>query len=383
MVHRSYSFPILLVSLLFVTISLSTLNTQVPLWLKHNEFSLFQIGLVGSSYFVGNLVGTFIANWLISKFNTRKTYSYVCLIFALATLGLSLSMDAYSWSFWRFLIGVACAVTWVIVESCILVTGNAHNRGKMLAIYMTTYYLGTVFGQALLRYFPKDVLYFGLVIATLMALAIFFILLTHYKLPKKKKSSFNLMPMLLYKPARLGLMGCVVAGMIIGSIYSLLPAYYSYLNYDDSAVANWIILLILSGVFAQIPMGWFADRYGKLRLLFVEMIIAIFACLLLITHQFTIFATILFGATIYTVYPISMAWACQTVRKQDIVTMNQTMLLVNTIGSLIAPAIIALVMDIGGIHYLFISFVVISMYYAALLAKDLFINKRSKDARSI
>lgn len=59
------------------------------------------------------------------------------------------------------------------------------------------------------------------------------------------------------------------------------------------------------------------------------------------------------------------------------------MLLVNTIGSLIAPAIIALVMDIGGIHYLFISFVVISMYYAALLAKDLFINKRSKDARSI
>ena len=62
MVHRSYSFPILLVSLLFVTISLSTLNTQVPLWLKHNEFSLFQIGLVGSSYFVGNLVGTFTAH---------------------------------------------------------------------------------------------------------------------------------------------------------------------------------------------------------------------------------------------------------------------------------------------------------------------------------
>lgn len=380
MSRRSYSFPLLLVSLVFVTISLSTLNTQVPLWLKHNQSSMVQIGIVGSSYFIGNLVGTLIANWLIGCFNVKKTYSLVGLLFALATLGLSLSMDVYSWSFWRFIIGIACAVTWVIVESCILVTGNIHNRGKMLALYMTTYYLGTVFGQALLRYFPREVLYFGLVIATLMALAIFFLLLTHYKLPKKKKNNFNLMPMILHKPARLGLVGCVIAGMIIGSIYSLLPAYYSYLGYDDSAVANWIILLILSGVVAQIPMGWLADKYGKSQLLLVEMLIAMIACWLLIANYLPIVATILFGATIYTVYPLSMAWACQTVKKHDIVTMNQTMLLVNTLGSLVAPAVVALVMDLWGINYLFISFVVISSYFAGLLVLNLLKKKRSENA---
>jgi len=345
MAARSYSFPILLTSLLFVTISLSTLNTQVPLWLVHNEFPVWQIGIVGSSYFIGNLVGTIIANWIIGKFNAKKTYSYVCILFALATLGLSFSIDFYSWSFWRFIIGVACAITWVIVESCILVTGTIRTRSKMLAVYMTTYYLGTVVGQALLRYFPANILYFGLVISILMALAMLFILLTHYKLPKKKKNSFNLIPMIMYKEARLGLVGCVVAGMIIGSIYSLLPAYYAHLGYNDSEVANWMILLIASGVIAQFPVGLLADKYGKHALLFGEMMIAMIACLMLIFDVFSVFATIILGATIYTVYPLAMAWACETVRKQDIVVMNQTMLLVNTLGSLIAPAIIALAMD--------------------------------------
>lgn len=379
---RSYSFPILLISLLFVTISLSTLNTQVPLWLVHHQFPVWQIGLVGSSYFVGNLIGTIIANWIIGKFNAKKTYSYVCILFALATLGLSLSMDVYSWSFWRLIIGIACAVTWVIVESCILVTGTVRTRGKMLAVYMTTYYLGTVFGQALLRYFPIDVLYFGLVISTLMALAILFISLTHYKLPKKKKSSFNLMPMLVHKESRLGLMGCVIAGMIIGSFYSLLPAYYAHLGYSDSQVANWMIILITSGVIAQIPVGWIADRYGKQKLLIIEMIIATLACMLLIAGIFDVVATILLGATIYTVYPISMAWACETVKKQDIVTMNQTMLLVNTLGSLIAPALIALAMDKLGNNYLFVSIVLISVYFVWLLSRSLIKNRWSRHAGS-
>ncbi|OCG28584.1 hypothetical protein A9G11_10170 [Gilliamella sp. wkB108] len=372
---HSYSFPILLTSLLFVTISLSALNTQVPLWLVHNQFPVWQIGLVGSSYFVGNLIGTIVANWFINKFNARHTYSYSCIIFAIATIGLSFSMDFYSWAIWRFFIGIACAVTWVVIESCILVTGTARTRGKMLAVYMTTYYLGTVFGQALLQYFPQDVLYFGLVVLVLMGLAILFILMTHYKLPKRKKSSFNIMPMILHKPSRLGLIGCVIAGMLIGSLYSLMPAYYSHLGYSDNQVANWMILLILSGVIAQLPASWCSDKYGRRVVLLVESLLVVVACVLLAFNLFAVWAIILLGSTIYTIYPISMGWACSCVRKQDIVAMNQAMLLTNTLGSLIAPAIISYIMDKISNDYLFVSFAIISFYFVILLVK-----KRGADA---
>lgn len=364
---HSYSFPILLTSLLFVTISLSALNTQVPLWLVGHQFSLGQIGLVGSSYFTGNLIGTIMANWFINRFNARYTYTYSCIIFAIATIGLSFSIDFYSWAIWRFLIGIACAVTWVVIESCILVTGTVRTRGKMLAVYLTTYYLGTVLGQALLQYFPQNVLYFGLVVAVLMGLASLFILLTHYKLPKRKKSSFNIVPMIVNKPSRLGLVGCVIAGMLIGSLYSLMPAYYSHLGYSDNEVANWMILLILSGVVAQMPANWCADKYGRRLVLLVESFLMIIACLMLVFNLFDIVAIILLGATIYTIYPISMAWACSCVRKQDIVAMNQAMLLTNTLGSLVAPAVIAFIMDKTSNSYLFVSFTVVSIYFFILL----------------
>ncbi|MCX8600700.1 MULTISPECIES: MFS transporter [unclassified Gilliamella] len=368
--RHSYSFPILLTSLLFVTIALSALNTQVPLWLVREDFSLGQIGLVGSSYFTGNLVGTIMANWFISRFNARYTYTYSCLIFAVATIGLSFSMDFYSWAIWRFFIGIACAVTWVVIESCILVTGSVRTRGKMLAIYLTTYYLGTVLGQALLQYFPQDVLYFGLVIALLMGLAILFILLTHYKLPKRKQNSFNIIPMILYKPSRLGLIGCMIAGMLIGSLYSLMPAYYSHLGYSNNQVANWMILLILSGVIAQMPANYCADKYGRRIVLLIESLLTVVACLMLVFNFYSVLAIILLGTTIYTIYPISMAWACSCVRKQEIVTMNQAMLLTNTIGSLIAPAIIAFIMDMTNNTYLFVSFAIISLYFVVLLLRE-------------
>ncbi|OCG33511.1 hypothetical protein A9G34_05545 [Gilliamella sp. Choc4-2] len=373
---HSYSFPILLASLLFVTISLSALNTQVPLWLVRNEFSLEQIGLVGSSYFTGNLIGTIFANWFINKFNARHTYTYSCIIFAIATIGLSFSMNFYSWIMWRFFIGIACAVTWVVIESCILLTGPVRTRGKMLAVYLTTYYLGSVLGQALLQYFPQNILYFGLVIALLMGLAILFILLTHYKLPKRKKSSFNIMPMILNKPSRLGLTGCIIAGMLIGSLYSLLPAYYSHLGYSDVQVANWIILLILSGVVAQMPANWCADKFGRQTVLLIESLLMLIACIMLIFNWCDVLAIILLGVTIYTIYPISMAWACSCVKKQDIVAMNQAMLLTNTLGSLIAPAVIAFIMDKTSNTYLFVSFAIISLYFIILLIK-----KREADAQ--
>lgn len=284
---------------------------------------------------------------------------------------MSLTIDIFSWSFWRFLIGVACAITWIIVESCILVTSSAKNRGRMFAIYMTVYYLGTVFGQGLLRYFPKTIIFFALVVALLMILAILFILLTSYHLPVRKKKIFNIKPMLMYQPARLGLIGCIVSGIIIGAIYSLLPAYYEHLGLSDDQVANWMILVIISGLIAQIPIGYLADKFGTLWILVIDSLFLILACFMIINNYFVVLSTILMGAAVYTMYPLSMAWACSMVNKRDIVLMNQAMLLVNTLGSLVAPAVISLFMSRFGNNYLFVCFIVIAIYFViALISKN-------------
>lgn len=183
--------------------------------------------------------------------------------------------------------------------------------------------------------------------------------------------------MILHKEARLGLIGCIVAGMLLGSLYSLLPAYYSHLGYSDNGVANWIILLILSGVIAQFPASVGADRYGRRTILIIDGLILIAASILLIVGFNDLLAIILLGASCYTLYPLAMAWACATVKKQEIVAMNQAMLLISTVGSLIAPAVISLAMEKFNNRYLFVSFIFISLFYIVLL-----LYKRGNNAQS-
>lgn len=365
----SKSFLWLLVSVLFITLSFSALNTQVPLWLVGIAIPVSQIGLVGSSYFLGNLVGTLITGWVLRRFNVKVTYTLICVVFGLSTLGLSLSVDIYSWIAWRFLAGTACAMSWVVMESCILFHGTASSRGKLIGLYVTTYYLGTVLGQALLRFFPQTVLLFGLVIAVLMALAIWLILLTHYALPSKKSgpTGLSIWPMLMHKQARIGMYGCIIAGVVLGSIYALLPVYYAHEGLAKPDIANWLSLLIIAGVVAQIPFGWLADHFGRRAVLILDSLLIVLSGCLVCFNLWPVVAIFLLGAAIYTLYPIAMAWSCEFIEKHEIVAMNQAMLFSYTIGSLVAPAIIALLMEYVANMTLFMSVVITSLIYLLLL----------------
>ncbi len=78
------------------------LNTLVPLWLSHQQLPTWQVGMVSSSYFTGNLVGTLIAGRFIQQLGFNRSYHCSCILFALATCGLMLTVDFWSWLGWRF-----------------------------------------------------------------------------------------------------------------------------------------------------------------------------------------------------------------------------------------------------------------------------------------
>ncbi|EQA6514335.1 MFS transporter, partial [Yersinia enterocolitica] len=88
------------------TISIAVLNTLVPLWLSHQQLPTWQVGMVSSSYFSGNLVGTLIAGRIIQQLGFNRSYYYSCILFVLATCGLMLSVDFWNWLGWRFFAGV-------------------------------------------------------------------------------------------------------------------------------------------------------------------------------------------------------------------------------------------------------------------------------------
>ena len=88
----TYTRPVLLLlcGLLMLTLAIATLNTLVPLWLAHENLPVWQVGMVGSAFFTGNLVGTLLTGRLIKRMGFNRSYYIASLVFASGCVGLGL-----------------------------------------------------------------------------------------------------------------------------------------------------------------------------------------------------------------------------------------------------------------------------------------------------
>ncbi|RLM27322.1 MFS transporter [Brenneria alni] len=369
----AYTRPVLLLlcGLLLLTVCIAVLNTLVPLWLNYQQLPVWQVGLVGSSYFTGNLAGTLFAGRLIRLYGFNRGYYCAAVLFGIATIGLGISVDFWSWLFWRFLAGMGCALIWVVVESALLCSGTPSQRGQLLASYMMAYYLGSVIGQLSLGVLPTALLSILPWVAALVILSILPLLFTPIPVPIGQEQNINVWRMLKYRSARLGVHGCVISGVILGSLYGLMPLYLSHQGMSDARVGYWMALLISAGIVGQWPVGRMADRYGRLLVLRVLVFAVIVGCLAMLSISNYALAPALFvlGCAGFTLYPVAMSWACEKVRPDELVAMNQALLLSYTLGSLCGPGLAAVLMQTYSDRLLFVLIAVVSLCYLAILLK--------------
>lgn len=254
----TYSRPVLLLlcGLLLLTLAIAVLNTLVPLWLAHDQLPTWQVGMVGSAYFCGNLLGTLLAGALIKRAGFNRSYYLASLIFAAGCVGLGVTLGFWSWLTWRFIAGIGCAMIWVVVESALMCSGNARNRGRLLAAYMMVYYLGTVLGQLLVSTLPTalmDVLPWvtGLVLAAILPL-LFIRIVSEQGEPQ---GATRVWPMLRLRQARLGVNGCIISGIVLGSLYGLMPLYLNHQGVSDAGIGYWMAVMVSAGILGQWPAG--------------------------------------------------------------------------------------------------------------------------------
>lgn len=371
MFARAHPVVLLLSGLLLLTVSIAILNTQIPLWLSHNSWSTLQIGLISSAFFTGNLTGTLLAGKLIHRLGFNRSYYLAAVIFALATLALVVSHSFGSWALWRFVAGNGCALLWVIVESALLCSGTQVNRGRLLAAYMIIYYLGTVIGQLFISGMPLTLLYALPALTILILLAILPLLFV--KVAESQEEQPQTLPsvktMFFRRQSRLGVNGCIISGVVLGSMYGLMPLYLSHKGMSDSNVGYWMALLISAGIIAQWPMGKLADRFGRLTVLRVQVFVVLVAAIAMLTNAALFAVLFVLGSAGFTLYPLAMAWACEKVTRSELVVMNQTLLLSYTLGSLAGPSLTALLMDRWSDDVLFIMIALVTFIYLMMLLR--------------
>ncbi|MFS2224978.1 MFS transporter [Pantoea sp. B65] len=369
----TWSRPVILLlcGLLLLTVSIAVLNTLVPLWLTHDRLPTWQVGLVSSSYFTGNLLGTLTAGWLIKRIGFNYTYYLATLIFALATLWLGFSSGFFAWSFGRFAAGMGCALIWVVVESALMCSGTVRNRGQLLAAYMMVYYLGTVVGQLLVSKLSTELMSVLPWVTALVMAGILPLVFTKVTARggSEEVAPGRMWPMLRRRNARLGIHGCIISGVVLGSLYGLMPLYLSHQGMSDATVGYWMALLVSAGIVGQWPVGRLADRFGRLLVLRVQVFVMIVGSIAMLGDTAMAPALFVLGCAGFTLYPVAMSWACEAVAHHELVAMNQALLLSYTIGSLAGPSMTSLLMQHYSDNLLFVMIAVVALVYLVMLLR--------------
>ncbi len=369
---NTYTRPVqlLLCGLLLLTLAIAVLNTLVPLWLAHENLPTWQVGMVGSSYFTGNLVGTLLTGRLIKRMGFNRSYYIASAIFAVGCVGLGMMVGFWSWMFWRFVAGVGCAMIWVVVESALMCSGTSRNRGRLLAAYMMVYYVGTVLGQLMVSKLPTDLVTVLPVMTGLVLAAILPMLFARINNQQDETHvSTRVWSMFTLRQARLGVNGCIISGIVLGSLYGLMPLYLNHQGVSDSGIGFWMAVMVSAGIVGQWPVGRLADRYGRLLVLRVQVFVVILGCLAMLSNAAMAPALFVLGASGFTLYPVAMAWACEKVEHHQLVSMNQALLLSYTIGSLLGPTLTAMLMQNYSDNLLFVMIACVSFVYLLMLLR--------------
>lgn len=339
-------FP-LYTHLILLTLGNAFLVTLVAVYLNGQGAAAAQIGLVGSAFYLGMLGASFFADKLIQRLGHVNALVLCSLTLSLAAVALTWTSLLPLWLALRMLAGAAAAVSFVAVESWVLGVAPLHRRSSAMARYMLIYYFSYGISQLFIDWIPAAHPAAFWLATGLCALAM--LPLQWAKKPDlSAEAGANANS---GKPPRadraLGLAGCLVAGMLLGALYALMPVQLQQLARGEE-VGLYMAWLILCGMAFQLPNGSLADRLGKRAMMAVQTLMVGAGCLLLwefAGNGALLMAFALLGAGAFTLYPTTMSYACGKMHGRALVKMTQKLMFAYSIGSLTGPMIAGMMLE--------------------------------------
>ena len=105
-----------------------------------------QIGLAGSAYLSGAVLGAFLFGWLTDRLGRKKLFSVTLAVYLLATAATGLSWDAWSFVVFRFLTGAGIGGEYTAINSTIQELIPARLRGWTDLLINGSFWVGAAMG---------------------------------------------------------------------------------------------------------------------------------------------------------------------------------------------------------------------------------------------
>jgi MFS family permease len=329
----------------------------LPMRGAHEGFSAASLGLLGTSWAAGFVLGCLLAPRIVMRIGHVRAFGAFAAVNAIIALMTGLLVEPVSWIILRALTGFAMAATFMVIESWLNERASNESRGMIFSLYMTITYVSIVAGQMGLAVGDVSTTTFFMVAAILYCMAL---------LPTAVSTAVSPAPLKevrldlkgLYRNSPVACASIFLIGIANGAFGTLAPVFGAQVGLSTAAVATMMSVTIFAGALAQFPAGRLSDRIDRRYVLAALAAAAGLSGLVVlganstnVTFLFSLVA--IYGATSYTLYPIAVAHANDFAKPEDFVRVSGSLLLMYGIGTIIGPTLGGLVMDAGGPHALF------------------------------
>jgi MFS family permease len=320
-------------------------------------FSTFSLGVLGTGWSVGYILGCIYAPRLVGKVGHVRSFSAMAAIASLSVLISALIISPIAWIILRSLAGFAFAGAAMIVEGWLTDKSDPKSRGTVFGIYTMVNLAASTMGQI------------SLAVSGSIGFEIFILAGVFYSLallPTAISASSTPTPITeakldikaLWKNSPIAIVVVLLVGVSNGAFGTLGAVYAKDMGLSLAQISFFMSAPILAGALAQVPVGYLSDHIDRRLVLFGIVLIAIGAdaWFVFATDMNTtsaIIASALFGSSIFAMYPIMIAHANDHASKSSALKVSGGLLLMMGVGSIVGPMAAGVLMSMSGPKGLF------------------------------
>ncbi|WP_298053633.1 MFS transporter [uncultured Paenalcaligenes sp.] len=350
-------FSLYLATLVLLTGS-GLFNTYMGLRLTQLSVSEIWVGALLAIFYLGLVFGARVGHKLILGIGHIRAYAASAALVTVAVLIQIMVDNLWIWLVLRFVAGAAMVTQFIGIESWLNEQTENEKRGTVFAFYMVMTSLGTVLGQVVLTYFPEMNYEPLIFVAICSVMSLVPVALTRRLHPALQvPAPINAKYYLERVPLSISVL--LIAGMVTGAFYALAPVYGLRAHLNSEQVAMFVAISVAAGVLAQWPVGWLADRIGRVLTIRINAVFLLLLALPLVgwvdfSYTWLLVFSAAFGVLQFTLYPLGAAFANDNVDPERRVGLSAILYMVYGIGACIGPLLVGVLMDRLGSHFYFI-----------------------------
>ena len=348
--------------------------TLVPVSAELLGFSAGQIGLMGSTYYLGFVSGCLLTPLLVRRVGHIRTFAILATSYSALVLLFYSMPYLLVWLLLRFAAGLAISGLYMTIESWLSERSTSETRGTILSVYVVINMSMTMVGQQMLNFSDPLGQTLFIVVSVLLSLALIPVCLTTALAPAPIHN-VRIDLRKVWDLSQVGVAGAIATGLVTGAFWSLGPLYAREIGLDTQALTMFLSVVVMGGAVFQLPLGRLSDRYDRrLVLLYTAIVGAVLSALLALVPGLDSWGlailSFFWGGCVMTQYAVSLAHANDRADPEDFVMVGSVMLLSMGLFSALGSVIAAFFMQWFGPRGLFLFSLVCLVGFAfAIMAR--------------